>query len=191
MLIGYARVSTQEQSLAMQRQALKEAGCERIFDDTISGVLPDRLGFAALLDIVRPGDVVMVWKLDRLGRKPIVTLNLIEEIERRGAVFRSLTEPQFNTDGPLGRFMLQIFAGVAELERGMIRERCAEGRKAAKQRGVKFGRKPLLDADQVATIRLEVSSGRWTQIQAARRFRVSPQTVSRLMKAGSECETTV
>lgn len=140
VLVGYARVSTAEQSLAMQREALTKAGVEphRIHVDTASGVAAKRPGLAAaLLDCVE-GDTLVVWKLDRLGRSMIDLLNQIAALEDRGVRFRSITEG-LDTTTAAGRLLMHVIGALAEFERGLIRERTLAGVAAARARGVKFG----------------------------------------------------
>lgn len=145
MLIGYARVSTVEQNLDLQQDALKNVGCERIFVDTISGAKSVRPGLDECLAFVRPGDTLVVWKLDRLGRS---LKHLIEEVQRldeRGIGFKSVQE-HIDTTTPGGKLVFHVFGALAEFERDLIRERTNAGLAAARARGRKGGRKALLDA---------------------------------------------
>ena len=131
MLIGYARVSTDDQDLALQRAALREAGCKRLFEEKLSGARRDRPQLARLLDQVRAGDVVVVHRLDRLARSTRDLLEVAERLREAGAGLRSLGEPWADTTSPAGRMVLTVFAGVAEFERALIRERTGTGRTAA------------------------------------------------------------
>jgi DNA invertase Pin-like site-specific DNA recombinase len=150
VLIGYARVSTDDQDLTMQRAALKEAGCKRIYEEKVSGAKRDRPELARLLDHMREGDVVVVARLDRLARSTRDLLEIAEQVKDAGAGLRSLGEPWADTTSPAGRMVLTVFAGIAEFERALIHQRTSAGRTAAKKRGVRFGRPPALTAEQVA-----------------------------------------
>jgi DNA invertase Pin-like site-specific DNA recombinase len=143
-IVGYARVSTQDQHLTGQLEALKAAGAERINREKISGARADRPQLAKLMAALEPGDVVLVTKIDRLGRSTRELLDLIERIAKAGASFRSLGDPLFDTTSSQGRLMLTVLAAIAEFERDLIRERTGDGRKRAQAAGVKFGRKPKL-----------------------------------------------
>ena len=140
MLIGYARVSTDDQDLTLQRAALKEAGCGRLYEEKVSGARRDRPQLARLLDQVREQDVVVVYRLDRLARSTRDLLEIAEQLRDVGAGLRSLGEPWADTTSPAGRMVLTVFAGIAEFERALIHERTGTGRAAAMRRGVRFGR---------------------------------------------------
>lgn len=150
MLIGYARVSTDDQDLTIQKTALKEAGCRRTFDEKVSGAKRDRPELAKLLEQLRDDDVVVVTRLDRLARSTRDLLDIAERLNEAGAGLRSLAEPWADTTSPAGRMVLTVFGGIAEFERELIHQRTSSGRVAAKARGVKFGRKPKLTPEQVA-----------------------------------------
>ncbi len=150
MLIGYARVSTDDQHLDAQRAALRAAGCHRIYEEKISGVRRDRPELSRLLDHLREGDVVVTTRLDRLARSTCDLLDFAEHINRVGAGLRSLAEPWADTTSPAGKMVLTVFAGIAEFERALIADRARAGRLAARQKGVRFGRPPALTAEQVA-----------------------------------------
>lgn len=152
-LIGYARVSTQGQDLAQQRAALAEAGCARIFEEKVTGTKRDRAELGRLLDHLRAGDVVTVTRLDRLARSTRDLLEIAERIKEAGAGLRSLAEPWADTTTPAGRMVLTVFAGIADFERSLIAERTGAGRVAAKARGVKFGPRPALSAEQIVHAR--------------------------------------
>ena len=143
-LLGYARVSTQDQKLAGQLDALKAAGATTIYREKISGTRADRPQLAKLMVALRPGDVVVVTKLDRLGRSTRELLDLIDRIGKAGASFRSLGDPLWDTSSAQGRLLSTLLASIAEFERELIRERTGEGRKRAMAAGVKFGRKRKL-----------------------------------------------
>jgi DNA invertase Pin-like site-specific DNA recombinase len=148
MLIGYARVSTLEQDLALQLDALKQAGCDSIFDDTASGATTKRLGLTEALSYVRKGDTLVVWRLDRLGRSLRHLIDVIADLESRGIGFKSLQEA-IDTTTSGGRLIFQIFGALAEFERNLIRERTQAGLKAARVRGRLGGRPKALDANKI------------------------------------------
>ena len=180
MLIGYARVSTQDQDAAAQIAALKTAGCELVFQEKASGGRWDRPELHRLLGQLRQGDVLMVWKLDRLSRALKDVLALMEKVTQAGAGFRSLTEA-IDTTSPGGRMMMQIVGTFAEFERAMLRERTRNGLDAARQQGRIGGRRPKLKTHQQQEIVQLVNSGQKTAADAARLFNVHPATVSRLL----------
>jgi DNA invertase Pin-like site-specific DNA recombinase len=162
MKIGYARVSTVDQNPAMQIAALKKAGCtnETIFkDDGISGATGvKRPALLHCLKRLKKGDTLIVWKLDRLGRSVRDLITMLDELRERGVKFHSLTEA-IDTTTPTGRAMWQMIGVLAELERSLISERTHAGVKAAKNRGVKFGRKPKLTRQQIAHARKLIEQG--------------------------------
>ena len=180
MLIGYARVSTQDQDNQAQITALQQAGCERIFQEKASGGRWDRLELQRLMEHLRAGDVVVVFKLDRLSRSLKDLLLTLEKIELAGASFLSLTEA-IDTGTPAGRMMMQIVGSFAEFERAMLKERTRHGLEAARAAGRVGGRKPKLTPQQKNEIVAMVSSGHKTGADAARLFRVHPATVVRLL----------
>ena len=180
MLIGYARVSTQDQEAAAQIAALKTAGCELVFQEKASGGRWDRPELHRLLGQLRQGDVLVVWKLDRLSRALQDVLALMEKVTQAGAGFRSLTEA-IDTTSPGGRMMMQIVGTFAEFERAMLRERTRNGLDAARQQGRIGGRRPKLKTHQQQEIVQLVNSGQKTAADAARLFNVHPATVSRLL----------
>ena len=149
LLLGYARVSTDDQDLTHQRAELHAAGCTRIYAEKITGTRRDRPELARLLDHLRPGDVVTVTRLDRLARSTRDLLDIAERIQAAGAGLRSLAEPWADTTTPAGRMVLTVFAGIAEFERTLIIDRTRSGREAAKRRGVKFGPRPTLTPAQI------------------------------------------
>jgi DNA invertase Pin-like site-specific DNA recombinase len=150
MLIGYARVSTDDQHLDNQRTALRAAGCQRIYEEKISGANRDRPELTRLLDHVRDGDVLVATRLDRLARATRDLLELAEILNRAGVGLRSLGEPWADTTSPSGKMVLTVFAGIAEFERSLIAERTSAGRLAAQEKGIRFGRPPKLSAEQIA-----------------------------------------
>ena len=144
MLIGYARVSTDDQNLDLQRDALEKAGCEKIYTDQQSGVSTDRLGLAGVLEIARLGDTLVVWRLDRLGRSLKHLIHLVEKLEQQGIGLKSLQE-NIDTTTSGGRLVFHLFGALAEFERNLIRERTQAGLSAARARGRLGGRPKLLD----------------------------------------------
>jgi len=148
MLIGYARVSTHEQNLDLQRNALKQAGCERILEDTVSGAASERAGLSEALAYVRKGDALLVWRLDRLGRSLKNLIEIVSDLEERGVGFRSLQE-SINTTTSGGRMIFHVFGALAEFERNLIRERTMAGLAAARARERKGGRPRKLNEKQV------------------------------------------
>lgn len=159
MLIGYARVSTDDQDLQLQRTALSEAGCRRTFEEKVSGAKRDRPELAKMVDQLRDGDTVVVTRLDRLARSTRDLLDIAERLKDAGAGLQSLAEPWADTTSPAGRMVLTVFAGIAEFERDLIHQRTSSGRTAARARGVRFGRPPKLTADQIALGKRLVGEG--------------------------------
>ena len=153
LLLGYARVSTEDQDLTNQRAELHAAGCTRIFSEKITGTRRDRVELARMLDHLRAGDGVTVTRLDRMARSTRDLLDIAERIEQVGAGLLSLAEPWADTTTPAGRMVLTVFAGIAEFERALIIDRTRSGRVAAKARGVKFGPRPTLTPGQIAHAR--------------------------------------
>ena len=180
MQIGYARVSTDDQDTAVQVTALKSAGCERVYKEKSSGGRWDRPELHRLLDQLRKGDVLVVWKLDRLSRSLRDVLTIMERLTEAKAGFRSLTEA-IDTTTAAGRMMMQMVGAFAEFERAMLRERTQAGLDSARREGRIGGRRPKLSSEQQAEIVRMVSKGRKTAADAARLFKVHPATVSRLL----------
>ena len=182
-LIGYARVSKgDEQSNAAQARSLDAAGCQRVFEEAASGGRWDRPILHDMLRQLRPGDTVVVWKLDRLTRSLKDLLHLIERIETAGAGFRSLTEA-IDTTTPAGRMMMQMVGSFAEFERAMIRERTNAGLAQARLEGRVGGRRPKLTPAQQLDVVENVSSSRRSAAQMARLYNVSEPTISRIIAA--------
>lgn len=179
MDIGYARVSSKEQKLDLQVDALKAAGCARIFTDLgISGATVARPGLEEALDHLREGDTFVVWRLDRLGRSTRHVLTLIEDLESRGVMFKSLTE-SIDSGGPMGKVLLTLIAAFAEMERQVLRDRTNAGLEAARARGRKGGRRPKLTPKQDKAIR-DLYDARKTPVATiAEMFNVSEPTVWR------------
>ena len=171
MKIGYARVSTDDQNPDLQIQALKKAGCKTIYTDKVGGTIRKRPQLDRCLHALHTGDILAVWKLDRLGRSLPHLVSILEDLKGRGVGFRSLTEA-IDTETPLGRLLGHIIGALAEFERSLIIERTRAGIKAAKRRGVRLGRKPKLSAQQAAHARDLINGGE------------SPSNVARLLGVG-------
>ena len=166
-LVGYARVSTAEQSLALQKDALHAAGCEEVYEDHASGARADRPGLAEALRHVRRGDTLVTWKLDRLGRSMGHLIETVRALERKGVGFRSLTEG-VDTTTPGGTLVFHLFGALAQFERDLIRERTGAGLKAAEARGRKGGRRPVVTPDKLARARAHLAQGLTVREAAAR-----------------------
>ena len=186
MLIGYARVSKgDEQTTGPQLRALWDASVERVYEERASGGRWDRPRLHEMIAHLRPGDVVVVWKLDRLSRSLKDLLHILEKVEAAGAGFRSLTEA-IDTTTPAGRMMMQMVGAFAEFERAMIRERTGAGLAAARAEGRVGGRRPKLTPDQRADVVENVRSGRRSAAQMARLYKVSEATVSRVLASARQ-----
>jgi len=166
-LIGYARVSTTEQDTALQTDALRKAGCARIFEDMVSGAKADRPGLASALAYLRDGDVLLVWRLDRLGRSLAHLIEVIGALEGRGIGFRSLTEA-IDTTTPGGRLIFHVFGALGQFERDLIRERTKAGLVAAAARGRKGGRKPVVSDEKLQRAKNHIAKGLSVREAAAR-----------------------
>jgi DNA invertase Pin-like site-specific DNA recombinase len=155
-IYGYARVSTDDQDLTVQREALRAAGCEVIREEKVSGGSREgRKELETLIAFLRPGDTLIVTKLDRLARSTLDMLTLITDLGKRGVGVRSLAERDIDTTTAAGKLMLTVFAAVAQFERERIKERQAEGIKKAKENGIYKGGKPRIDRDEVARLKAE------------------------------------
>ena len=179
-LIGYARVSTEEQHLDLQLDALEQAGCDQIFTDQgVSAVAKKRQGFDSALEALRSGDVLVIWKMDRAFRSLKHALDTLEDLEKRDIEFRALTE-QIDTTTAMGKCMYQIRNAFAELERNLISERTKAGMAAAKRRGVKLGRPQKLTPGQVNSAKEQLSSSSPpTLTSLAIKLRISTKTLKR------------
>lgn len=184
-VIGYARVSTADQNTAMQIDALKQAGCDRIFEDQASGAKTERPGLTEAVRYVREGDTLVVWKLDRLGRSMQHLLEIITELEGRGVGFRSITE-NIDTTTPGGRLIFHLFGALAQFERDLIRERTHAGLRAAKDRGRTGGRKAAVTPEKLDKARAFLQAGLNVR-EAATRLKVGKTA---LYKALSESKRT-
>jgi DNA invertase Pin-like site-specific DNA recombinase len=183
LLLGYARVSRgDEQNNALQTKALRAAGCRRLFEETetASGGRWDRPELHRLLDHLREGDTVVVWKLDRLSRSLKDVLHIMDRIANAGAGFRSITE-NIDTTTPAGRMMMQMVGAFAEFERAMIRERTSAGLAAARAEGRVGGRRKKLDAAKRREIAESVITGRKSGADMARLYNISQPTISRIV----------
>lgn len=188
MRFGYLRVSTADQNEDLQLDALRAAGCDRVFSDHASGKVDKRPGLDGLLDQLRQGDVLVVWRLDRLGRSLRNLIELAGELERRGVALVSLTE-SIDTSTPGGKLVFHVFGALAEFERDLIRERTLAGLAAARARGRHGGRPPALTSEKVKTARAMHASGDYDVSAIARVLGVSRATVYRAL-ARQEVPTT-
>lgn len=174
-LIGYARVSTGDQKLALQHDALNAAGCERIFDDHASGAKTDRPGLAEALAYLRAGDTLVVWKLDRLGRSLSHLLAIVTSLKEKQVAFRSLTE-NLDTTTPSGEFLFQVFGALAQYERALIQERVVAGLAAARKRGRIGGRPQAITGEKLEAIVAALDGG-MSKAAVCRNFGVKRTTL--------------
>ncbi|MGC0889437.1 recombinase family protein [Pantoea agglomerans] len=181
MLIGYIRVSTNDQNTDLQRIALQSADCELIFEDRISGKTSDRPGLKKALRCLQPGDTLVVWKLDRLGRSMRHLVMLTEELRERGVNFRSLTD-SIDTSTPMGRFFFHVMGALAEMERELIVERTRAGLAAARDKGRVGGRRRKMTAETVERARRMLAQGA-TLLQVSLVLDVSEKTIYRYIPA--------
>ena len=184
MKIGYARVSTEDQKLTIQLEALKKGGCTRIFREKVSGSYRDRPELNRMLDQLRHGDVITVWKLDRLARSTRNLLEIVEMIDNAGARFQSISEPWADTTTHAGKMIMTIFAGIAEFERDLIRERTGAGRVDAQKRGVRFGRPKKMNGEQQNLAKRLLKEGKSVS-EVAHTFSVHPATLYRILAPAS------
>jgi DNA invertase Pin-like site-specific DNA recombinase len=182
MLIGYARVSTHDQTLALQRDALERAGCDRIFADTASGSIADRHGLEEAISQLRPGDALIVWRLDRLGRSLKHLIETITALHTQGIGFKSLTE-QIDTTTSGGKLIFHIFGALAEFERDIIRERTQAGLQAARARGRQGGRPKLPGTARKVALARKLYEDRHTSVQdICRDLNISRATLYRYLR---------
>ncbi|MDD2468994.1 MAG: recombinase family protein [Desulfobulbus sp.] len=158
MLIGYARVSTQDQNLELQHEALNKAGCQKIFEDKISGARADRPGLVMALEMLREDDTLIVWKLDRLGRSVKQLVGLVSDLQKQGVQFKSLTD-SIDTSTPSGRFFFHVMASLAEMERELTIERTRAGLETARKYGRKGGRRPKMTESKIESAKKLLASG--------------------------------
>ncbi|SUO90266.1 recombinase family protein [Suttonella indologenes] len=181
MLIGYARVSTNEQNLHLQIDALEHAGCSKIFTDTLSGANFSRDGLEQALDYAREGDTLIIWRLDRLGRSLKDLIELVQSIEARGIALRSLHE-QLDTSSATGKLIYHVFGALAEFERNLISERTLAGLRAARARGRQGGRPTKLNIQQIREIRILHKDPEISVNTLAKRYGVSRGTIYRVLE---------
>ena len=174
--IGYARVSTDDQHLDLQRDALKQAGCGLIYEEAASGKSAERPELEQCRKALRAGDILVVWRLDRLGRSLPDLVQIVNDLERRGVGFESLTE-KIETGSAAGKLIFHVFAALAEFERGLIRERTHAGLTAARARGRVGGRKPKLGEKQVREIKALLRDPEIQVSEVARRYGISRTTL--------------
>ncbi len=182
MQIGYARISTHDQNLDLQKDALAASGCEKIFTDVASGAAADRDGLTQAMEQLRTGDVLVVWRLDRLGRSLKHLIETVTTLQARGVGFRSLTEG-IETESSGGRLVFHLFACLAEFERSVIRDRTRAGLAAARARGRRGGRPPALTNDEVALARRMHADPANTAADICRALGVSRATLYRYLKS--------
>src|SRR5215212_7584677 len=183
MRIGYARVSTHDQTLHLQRDALKIAGCEQIFTDQVSGTKTERKGLSEALSHLREGDTLVVWRLDRLGRSLRHLIDTITALDERGVGFKSLQE-NIDTTTSGGKLVFHIFGALAEFEREIIRERTQAGLESARSRGRIGGRPKTLTARQVQMLRNMAADKSLTVADICKTLGISRTTFYRYVKAG-------
>ncbi len=183
MLLGYARVSTDGQDHALQLDALRQAGCDKLFIETASGTKTCRAELARLLDTARAGDQIVVWRLDRLGRSLKHLIDLSEQLQQRGVGLRSLTEA-IDTSTPAGRFLFSLLGALAAMEREVLVERTRAGLAAAAARGRRGGRPPALDESRVRAAKAMLASGTMTAAEVARQVGCSTSTLYRSLPGG-------
>ena len=184
MLIGYARVSTQDQNLNLQIDALTKAGCKKVFDDKISGSRAERPGLAKALEMLREGDTLTVWKLDRLGRSVKNLVDLVGELHKQGVQFKSLTDA-IDTGTPSGRFFFHVMASLAEMERELTVERTRAGLEVARQLGRKGGRKRQMTDSKIESAKKLLANGVPPR-DVARNLGVSVPTLYRWIPASAQ-----
>jgi DNA invertase Pin-like site-specific DNA recombinase len=184
MLIGYARVSTQDQNLELQREALTKAGCQQVFEDRVSGTRADRPGLGKAQETLREGDTLVVWKLDRLGRSVKQLVDLVGALHKQGVQFKSLTDA-IDTSTPSGRFFFHVMASLAEMERELIIERTRAGLAVARQLGRKGGRKPKMTESKIEYAKKLLASGMPAK-DVARNLGVSVPTLYRWVPASAQ-----
>lgn len=186
MLIGYARVSGDDQNLDLQLDALKVVGCEKICTDRMTGAAKDRPGLAEVFSFLRAGDTLVVWKLDRLGRSVKGLVELVATLQGLGVQFRSLTDG-IDTGSAAGRFFFHVMAALAEMERDLIRERTNAGLKAARARGRLGGRRPKMDESKILSAMRLLDSG-MPSSEVAKNLGVSRATLYRQIQKASRAE---
>jgi DNA invertase Pin-like site-specific DNA recombinase len=183
MLLGYARVSTDQQDHALQLDALRAAGCHKVFIETGSGSRSDRPELAKLMEIARDGDTVVCWRLDRIGRSLRHLIEMAERLQQRNVAFRSLTE-NIDTSTPSGRFLFNILGALGQMEREIIVERTRAGLVAAASRGRRGGRPAALDEAKIRAAKAMLASGNMSAIEVAQQVGCAPSTLYRHLPGG-------
>ena len=181
MLIGYARVSTQDQNLDLQREALQKAGCTRIYEDKLSGSKSERPGLLKALELLRDDDTLVVWKLDRLGRSVKQLVDLVGELHKQKVHFKSITDA-IDTSTASGRFFFHVMASLAEMERELAIERTRAGLEIARQRGKRSGRPPKMTESKIESAKTLIDSGLAPKV-VANHLGVSVPTLYRALSA--------
>jgi DNA invertase Pin-like site-specific DNA recombinase len=181
MLIGYARVSTLDQTLALQQDALTAAGCEQLYTDTVSGSVTERPGLTQALSHLRVGDTLVVWRLDRLGRSLPHLIETISQLQQRGIGFRSLQE-QIDTTTSGGKLVFHVFGALAEFERDLIRERTYAGLAVARKRGRLFGRPKALSSRKIEQLQTLAKDERTTVGEICQTLGISQATFYRYVR---------
>jgi len=183
MLLGYARVSTDQQDHALQLDALRAAGCDKLFVETASGTRTDRPELAMALEQARQGDVLVVWRLDRLARSLRHLIDIADDLNRRSVALKSITE-NIDTTTPSGRFMFNILGALSPMEREIIVERTRAGLIAAAARGRRGGRPAALDASKIRAAKAMLASGNMSAIEVAQQLGCAPSTLYRHLPGG-------
>jgi DNA invertase Pin-like site-specific DNA recombinase len=179
MIVGYARVSTDGQTLDAQEASLRQAGAEKVYAEKVSGTVTNRKALAKAIASLHEGDTLLVCRLDRLARSTRDLLNVLAQVSEKGAGFRSLADPMIDTTSPHGKLILAVLGALAEFERSMILARTSEGRARAQARGIRFGRKPKLSEFQIAEALRRRAEGE-ALADIGRSYGVSHSTISRL-----------
>jgi DNA invertase Pin-like site-specific DNA recombinase len=183
MLLGYARISTDQQDHALQLDALRAAGCDKVFVETGSGTRTDRPKLAKALEHVRQDDVLVVWRLDRLARSLRHLIDIADDLNRRGVALKSITE-NIDTTTPSGRFMFNILGALSSMEREIIVERTRAGLIAAAARGRRGGRPAALDESKIRAAKAMLASGSMSAIEVAQQLGCAPSTLYRHLPGG-------
>ena len=183
MLLGYARISTDQQDHALQLDALRAAGCEKVFVETGSGTRTDRPELAKALEQIRQDDALVVWRLDRLARSLRHLIDIADDLNRRGVALKSITE-NIDTTTPSGRFMFNILGALSSMEREIIVERTRAGLIAAAARGRRGGRPAALDESKIRAAKAMLASGSMSAIEVAQQLGCAPSTLYRYVPGG-------
>jgi DNA invertase Pin-like site-specific DNA recombinase len=190
MLLGYARVSTDQQDHALQLDALRAAGCDKLFVETASGTRTDRPELAKALEQARQNDVLVVWRLDRLARSLRHLIDIADDLNRRGVALKSITE-SIDTTTPSGRFMFNILGALSSMEREIIVERTRAGLVAAAARGRRGGRPAALDESKIRAAKAMLASGNMSAIEVAQQLGCAPSTLYRHLPGGRSAITEI